>query len=72
MKTIEPLPPGCSLCHGASHIGGPSGAKRCACARGQALAAMETARKQERRSPKKRAVRNKPAFDGRAAAVGDK
>jgi hypothetical protein len=36
----EPLPLGCKVCNGAPWIFEPDGAKRCGCARGQALLRM--------------------------------
>lgn len=76
MKLETSLPPGCTICRGASHVAtgslnptGSRGARRCDCARGQALAAMDY----ERKHPAKRTKPAKnPKFDGRAAAAGER
>ncbi len=67
MKPETNLPPGCSICRGASHISDERGARRCTCPRGIALAQME----HERRHPARKPAAKKSAHDGRAAAAGE-
>jgi hypothetical protein len=63
------LPPGCANCRGASHVPDPQGgARRCDCARGQALGKLEYERKHPAPKPAKQ---RRSTHDGKAAAVGE-